>query len=415
MTIPRQASHMGGARKGSLLALLLLPGPLLNAQFIDRFDSLSIDRRGVDGWTYFSGDGSATISFAQAGKGFASIDVDARNDTLGIWWGLIRRRVSAQMDLGLLTEPRRAFRIEARIKVSHAPRRVNLHLNTQRTTDFHSHLMEFDIPDTAGWHTISMTTRGFDARPGDSVYGQLALMDWGLERYRVLLDYLRVDIVKTDSAGPDKGVQVPYHPPVPSPSSFDRHEPVSHDAIIDRDCAESNFNLWSAPGGDERTILLTVGGSQWVILRWDLARFAGGKVIGSGLLELTTYDLQRLPERGKDFGMVRVAEISGGDPRWDQNAVTWNALHRGESAVVNDQMIIDIDVAPRRGGSTLATISQPVLQRMIDGTTRGLALKPLGAVQASFYALENRRAEFCAKLHFTLDHHSTGDLHDKRH
>ncbi len=398
MTIPRQASHMRGARKGCLLALLLLPSPRLDAQFIDRFDSLSIDRRGVDGWTYFSGDGSATISFAQAGKGFASIDVDARNDTLGIWWGLIRRRVSAQMNLGLLTEPRRAFRIEARIKVSHAPRRLNLHLNTQRTTDFHSHLMEFDIPDTAGWHTISMTTRGFDARPGDSVYGQLALMDWGLERYRVLLDYLRVDIVKTDSAGPDKGVQVPYHPPVPSPSSFDLHEPVSHDAIIDRDCAESNFNLWSAPGGDERTILLTVGGSQWVILRWDLARFAGGKVVGSGLLELTTYDLQRLPERGKDFGMVRVAEISGGEP-----------------AVVNGQMIIDIDIAPRRGGSTLATISQPVLQRMIDGTTGGLALKPLGAVQASFYALENRRAEFCAKLHFTLDHHGTGDLHDKRH
>ena len=25
-------------------------------------------------------------------------------------------------------------------------------------TDFHSHLMEFDLPDSEGWHTVSMTT-----------------------------------------------------------------------------------------------------------------------------------------------------------------------------------------------------------------------------------------------------------------
>jgi hypothetical protein len=419
MTAPRKIPPAERTRRGLrcllILSLSILPGPPLAAQFIDRFDSLAHDGRGIDGWTFFSGDGSAIVTFAQAGKGYASIDVDARGDTRGIWWALIRRRVSAKMDLGLLSDPGRALRIEARIKVSHAPRRVNLHLNTQRTTDFHTHLMEFDIPDTANWHTLSMTARGFDARPGDSVYGQLALMDWGLERYRVLLDYLRVDIVKADSSGPDKGVQVPYHPAIPSPSTFAHHEPVSHDAMIDREYPDSNFNLWSSQNGDERTILLTVSGSQWVILRWDLARLAGGRVAGSGLLELTTYALQRSPERVKDFGMVRIAEITGGDPRWDQHGVTWKNVHGGESAVVNDQMIIDVDVSPRRGGTTLATISQPVLQRMIDGTTRGLALRPLGAVQASFYAMENLGGKLCAKLHFTLDHHSTGDLHDKRH
>jgi len=69
-------------------------------------------------------------------------------------------------------------------------RRVNLHLNAQRTTDFHTHLMEFDIPDTVNWHTISFNIHNFDAKPGDRVYGQLAIMDWGLEKYRVDVNYV---------------------------------------------------------------------------------------------------------------------------------------------------------------------------------------------------------------------------------
>ena len=94
---------------------------------------------------------------------------------------------------------------------------MNLHLNTQRTTDFHSHLMEFDIPDTENWHTISMTTRDFDAGPGgrrqrpDGPYGL------GPGKYRVDVDYFKVDIVDTATAGPDKGNAVPYHPAGPGP------------------------------------------------------------------------------------------------------------------------------------------------------------------------------------------------------
>ena len=88
------------------------------------------------------------MTFRQGGDGYASILVDATTDRRGIWWALIKRNVSDHMDLQLLGRPDTELRIEARIRVSHAPRRVNLHLNTQRTTDFHSHLMEFDIPDT---------------------------------------------------------------------------------------------------------------------------------------------------------------------------------------------------------------------------------------------------------------------------
>jgi hypothetical protein len=276
--------------------------------------------------------------------------------------------------------------------------------------------MEFDIPDTVNWHPISMTTRNFDARPGDSVYGQLALMDWGLEKYLVLLDYLRVDIVNTDSAGPDVGVQVPYHPRVQSTRAFTHHESVAQDAVIDREYPDSNFNSWSGFDEAGQTTLLTVSGTQFVILRWDLSAFAGRKVAESGLLELTTYGLQRSPEKEKDFGMVRITEIIGGDPRWDETRVTWNNLCRGEPIrrVLNDQMIIDVDVAGRRGGTTLATISRPVLQRMLDGQTPGIGIKPLGAIQASFYARENQGGKFGAKLHFTLENTTSGDAHGKR-
>ena len=64
--------------------------------------------------------------------------------------------------------------------------------------------------------------------------------------------------------------------------------------------------------------LLTVDGTHYVILRWDLRQFAGKKVVGHGLLELTTHSVQQKAERLKDFGIVRVVEILGGDPNWDQ-------------------------------------------------------------------------------------------------
>jgi hypothetical protein len=380
------------------------------AQFLDDFQdsSLKVDRRGVKGWTYFTGDGEATMTFSASAKGYASICVDASHDTRGIWWALIKRRVSQDLDLSLLRRPNYALRIEARVRLSNAPRRVNLHLNTQRTTNFHTHLMEFDIADTVQWHAISMTTKNFDAVPGDSVYGQLALMDWGLGRYRVDVDYFRVDIVNVDSAGLDKGVQVPYRPPVPDVSSFRHHVPVADDAMVDLEYPDMNFNNWCIHSDSGKVALLTVSGTQFVIMRWDLSTFAGQKVMGSGVLELTTHALQRSPEYSKDFGMVRITEIFGGEPRWNQTDVTYHTLCRGEpiDRVMNSQMIIDVDATENGGSKNFITISHPVLQRMIDGKTLGLALKPLGAVVASFYSMENGNGALCPKLHFNIDPHS---------
>ncbi|UCE06802.1 MAG: hypothetical protein JSW07_01805 [bacterium] len=390
------------------LFVIILVGQL-SAQFYEDFNdsSLAFDPSTKNGWTFYTGDGSATIDF-QAGNGYASIFVDATKDQRNIWWALIRRCVSANFDLNLLSKPNYEFRIETRIRVSHAPRRVNLHLNTQRTTDFHSHLMEFDIPDTVNWYPISMTTHHFDARPGDRVYGQLALMDWGLEKYRVDVDYFKVDIVNIDTIGPDKGVQVPYHPPIPEVQTFKYHIDVAQDCMIDLEYPDMNFNDWYALENGARVNTLAVSGTQIVVLRWDLSKFAGKKVIGSELLELTTYSVQRSSAEQKDFGVVRVVEILGGNPVWDQKKVTYNSFCQGQplNRILNSQMIIDIDVTKRRGSKNLITISNPVLQRMIDGKTLGIAIRPLGAINVSFYSMENHNGNFSARLHFNVDNYS---------
>jgi hypothetical protein len=392
-----------------ILAVSLMFVFHVSAQFRNGFssDSISLDPSGVHGWTFYAGDGSVDMSF-RSRKGYASINVDATKDKRGIWWALIRRCVSGSMNVGLLTKPENALRIEARIRVSHAPRRINLHLNTQRTTDFHTHLMEFDIPDTSNWYTISMTTHDFDAHQGDTVYGQLALMDWGLEKYRVDIDYFKVDIVNTDSAGSDQGVQVPYHPPVPDPMTYAYHIPVAQDGMIDVEYPDMNFNNWSTQDDSGKIHVLTVNSTQYVILRWDLMKFTGKKVIGSGVLELTTYSLQRSHEYMKDFGMVRVTEIIGGNPQWNQNEVTYSSFCKGQSlnSVLNSQMIIDIEVSEKRGDRNLITIPNPVLQRMINGKTLGLAMRPLGVVNASFHAMENQDGKFSAQLHFNLNSES---------
>jgi hypothetical protein len=248
---------------------------------------------------------------------------------------------------------------------------VNLHLNTQRTTDFHSHLMEFDIPDTSSWHTISMTTRDFPAIPGDTVYGQLALMDWGLENYVVDIDYFRVDIIDVARAGPDRGEQVPYHPPVPHTKTFRNTVLVANDVTIYVEKADTM---------DHASQTLTVGGSQAAMLGFDLEEFAGRTVVGHGLLELTT----RSVRAAADSGLARVIEI----------------LDRDVEPVLNPQTIIDWPVKPGDGARTFFTISRPVLQRMIDGRTRGLAVTPLGPFAATFYALEHDRGRRAATLYF---------------
>jgi hypothetical protein len=159
-----------------------------------------------------------------------------------------------------------------------------------------------------------MTTHGFHAQLGETVFGQLALMDWGMERYRVDIDYFKVDIVEAARVGPDKGEQVPYHPPIADAGKFRHRVQVAEDAVIDLENPDVNLNNWSVIEGAGRTRVLTVGGTLWVILRFDLSAYAGRRVAGHGLLELTTRSVLRTTDDLKDFGQVRVSEILGGDP-----------------------------------------------------------------------------------------------------
>jgi hypothetical protein len=388
-------------RAALLLAAAAVLGLPAAAQFRDDFDgpALPIDPAGAKGWGFLAGEGRAVMDF-RPGPGYATISVDATRDERNVWWAFIKRRVSGALDLARLAKPGYELRVEARVRADHAPRRVNLHFNTQKTKDFHSHLMEYDLAEAGTWHTISMTTRDFEAGPGDTINVQMALMDWGLGRYRVDVDYIRVDVVEAAKAGPDLGPPIPYHPPVADPASFGRVLAVAADMTVDLAAPGVNLDDWtvSDPGG--KAAVITAGGTRIALLRWDFGPFAGRKAAGPGLLELTTRAVEVPARELPDFGLLRVVEVLGGEPGWDERTATWSSLSRGEplDRVLNPQMIIDGPVTAGDGGKTFLTIPVPVLQRLIDGRTRGLALTPLGAINASFYAREDRGGRAAARL-----------------
>jgi hypothetical protein len=389
-----------------LFLSIMLTSGISQAQFLDNFDG-----RKIEGWFFFTGDGHATMDFVQR-DGYATIVVDGTKDRDNVYWTLIKRDVTAFLDLNKFKDPSFQLRVEARVRLHNAPRRVNMMVNTQRTTNYHIDLMEFDIPDTTDWHVISMTTKKFDVVPSDTVYVQLCVTDYGLGKYYVDLDYYRADIVNVDQAGPDKGELVPYHPPIPELSTFSSHVDVAQDCVINSDYPDINFNDWHVKEQGKNVRILTVNGNQWAILRWDFEKYRNMKVDGSGLLELTTQSVTKGGnyieaygrDFGEEFGKIRVIEIIGGDPAWDQNKVTFNNFIQGKdySDVFNTQMVYDAELSEEQGGKNLMTVSRPVLQRLIDGKTKGLLIRPLGAIDASFYSSENRIGNESPRLHFNV-------------
>ncbi|MBP8976541.1 MAG: hypothetical protein KBG83_07480, partial [Bacteroidetes bacterium] len=116
----------------------------------------------------------------------------------------------------------------------------------------------------------------------------------------------------------------------------------------------------------------------------------------------TTHSIQRLASLRKDFGMLRVSEIIGGDEEWMSDSVTFSSFTKGAPLprVVNSQMIIDVDANEKKYGKTLITISEPVLQRLLDGKSKGIAIKALGAIHGTFYS--SRSCTTGAILHFSV-------------
>jgi hypothetical protein len=374
-------------------ATMLAAAATGQAQFLDTFDGPK-----VEGWFQVTGDGTPAMEVMPQ-DGFARILVDATADKHGVWWTFIKRDITASLDLEKLRDPAYELRVEARVRGSHAPRRVNFMINTQRTTNYHEHLREFELSDTTGWHTISMTTKNFDAGPGDQVFVQFCVTDWGPDKYFVDVDYYRADVVRRAEAGPDHGEPLVYHPPVPDVKTLAHHAAVSHDGVINSDFPDVNFNDWhvAEPHGTAR--ILTIDSRQWAILRWDFAQLPERKADGAGILELTTCSLPiggnyiagLGRDLGEEFGKIRVIEILGGDPAWEQETVTYHSLMRGRSYadVFNTQMIIDLELAEKPGGKAYFTLSRPVMQRLLEGRTKGLLIRPLGALPASVYASEN--------------------------
>ena len=369
-----------------------------SAQFLDEFRGPTIQ----NGWTWFTGDGTATNDFQQR-DGYATMLVDGTKDRANIWWALIKRNVASSLDLKRLSEPGHELRLEARVRIYETPRRVHLSANTQKTTDYDEHLREFDITDT-DWHVVSMTTRNFHAQPGDEVNIQFAISDWGLGKYRADIAYYKVDVVDVATAGPDKGEPLQVRPPVPGLATFSEKLRVAQDCTVSLQYPDLNLNDWFAVEDGKKAPVLTVNGVQLVILRWDLHGYGGKRAAGAGVLELTTQSMAHAIVEPEELGQVRVTEILGGDPSWDQKTVTLENLSKGQpmDAVFNPQMSIDERVAEAHGGKTLITISRPVLQRMLDGKTLGLAIRPLGPVDATFYASEYEGGRLAPTLHFNL-------------
>jgi hypothetical protein len=382
---------MRSSFRGSLIVVTfaLFFVSVARAQFRDDFDTLlrAADDRGSGGWSYFTGDGEAKMELLHR-DGVLKARVDARQDRRGIWWALLKRRVSEQIDTLKLSQRGTELRIEARVRTNTAPRRINLHANTQRTIDFHSHLREFELAEPNTWYTVSFTTTDFPAQPGDSVFAQLALMDWGTGVYELEVDYYKVDVVTERTA--DLGEPLEYHPAIPPATAFAQRVVAAADATLDRREPDANLEDFSAieDGGPKR--LLAVGGSTLAVVRFDFGQLADSRVSGSGLLELTTHSVHRRAQRTKDFGLVRIVELIGGAQDWSDDQITFTALLAGkaEDSVINGQMIIDLEVHDTRGAKTYFTLPRPVLQRLVDGKARGLAIVPLGSIHAAFFASE---------------------------
>jgi hypothetical protein len=383
--------------------VLLVISTVCHAQFIDNFD-----KKELRGWQFFTGDGFATMDFMQQ-DGYATIAIDATKDPYNVWYAITKRNVAPFMNLNKLKGPDTELRVEARVRIYNPPRRVNIMVNTQKTVDYHHDLMEFEIQDT-NWHVISMTTRDLDTLPGDSLYIQFDVTDFGWDKYQVDVDYIKADIIDVKKAGPDKGIQLPYHPQIPATTTYSNHEPAKQDALINSDYPKVNLNNWQVREKEGVARVLTVSANQWAILRWDLEKFKNAQAAGPGLLELTTqavstggnYKDVYGQQLGEEFPRVRVIEIFGGPQEWEQENVTYENFIQGKpyAEIFNTQMVYDIELDASPGAKNFITISQPVMQRLLNGTTKGLLIRPLGAINASLYASEMKEGEVGPKLHF---------------
>ena len=350
----------------------------VDAQFLETFgEPLKTE------WITFTGDGQAE-STLELMDGYMKFIVDATQDRQNVWWAIMQTSSIDVLDLEKTSHPEYELRIEARVRSSHAPRRHNMQIRTQRTTDNYAQLMEFDIPEAGTWQTVSLTTDGLDVRPGDIITVHIALMDWGPFVYELDVDYVKVDVVKASQTEPDFGDQIVYPPPVPQPEEFDYAIPVAETGMVDTYYPNLNMSGWMA-GGEP---VLTTDNNKIILARWDLEEYNGETADAYGMLQLIPFSFYKTTGTDEiEFDQIRLVEILGGDKNWKREEVTLHNFLMDEpiEEALNTQMIIDIDIPDVKGEPRRIHIPRPVIQRMLDGQTKGIALYPLGALHASFY------------------------------
>jgi hypothetical protein len=133
--------------------------------------------------------------------------------------------------------------------------------------------------------------------------------------------------------------------------------------LINSDFPELNLNDWRVKQKDGEARILTLNANQWAVLRWDFGKYRNLKADGAGVFEFIAYSvpyggnyLQAYePGLAEEFPRVRVIEILGGDPAWEQGRVTYNTLIQGKDygVVFNEQMIFDIKMEEVPGSKNL--------------------------------------------------------------
>lgn len=384
-------------------ATLILFTPIaLTAQYRASFGTTntSYAENNLPGWRTATGDGHVIFK-QKTENGKVVLQIDPRNDKRNVWYAFMHQSISESIDIEKLKLPGYELRMEARVKASHAPRRINMYLTSLDAGGF---LREFDLQEKEKWYTISMVTEGFKFDPKLPLMTQVSLMDWGIsDVFELSIDYIKVDLIKTtDTNLPQYGLPLVYRPELKAASFYSVEIPVSANATIDKSFPDEPLYRWIFADKADTVQVIQVDQSKTALLKWELSQYRGKKADGAGQLEITTYSIARRDKSPKDFGEIRFSEINNQPAPWDERSVTQASFLNGVlfHEVVNSQCIIDSSVTSVKGGKTVVTISQSVLQRLIDGKSSGIAIKPLGLISASFYDRTDQK--FAAKLRFNI-------------
>ena len=389
----------------ALAAAMLWTGA--QADFVETFkgDKLAADPTFQNGWGTLTGSGEASVAFTQKNHhGFMT--VDGRKDRRNIYWALIKRSLTKDIDMAKLLTPGHAVRVEVKLRISDAPRRVHFQINTNRTTDYDANLREFDLGDT-NWHVISWTHKDLDVKAGDQVFFTLGMTDMGRALYTTEIEYVKASVVDTATTPSDQGPPLVYRPALPPLASYAQAVPVAEDAVIDSAYPWANFKSWSNMtdgDGSQGCIVLAANGAMTSLLRFDLAAFKGKTADGWGVLALTTDSVQWAPTNLEEFGYLRAVEIKAGEANWTRNTVTRDSFFGGkpELDVLNGQLMVDVPPAIHRGETTYVRINPAVMQRLISGETKGIAIYAQGEVYASFASSQSPNKGYRPTLYFNL-------------